>query len=82
MPQTIAKAVCSQVNNDLVKITPQLDDYLCPICFTIAWRPIRMRCKHIFCVLCTIKMQKQKKKLCPLCREVVILEADAGKYSL
>lgn len=78
MPQTIAKAVCSQVTQDLIKITPQLDDYLCPICFTIAWRPIRMKCKHIFCVLCTIKLQKERKKRCPLCRGHVIMDADEG----
>ena len=35
MTETMAKAVCSQLSQDLVKIVPQLDDYMCPICFKI-----------------------------------------------
>ncbi|KAL3426180.1 hypothetical protein PVAG01_02971 [Phlyctema vagabunda] len=76
MSETMAKAVCSQVSHDLVKIVPQVDDYLCPICFTISWRPIRLKCKHIFCIRCTIRMQKEKKMFCPLCRGQVIMDAD------
>ncbi len=75
----MAKDVCAQLNQDLVKIVPQVDDFLCPICFGIVWRPIKMRCKHVICIRCTILLQRQKKRFCPLCRENVILEADTGK---
>ncbi|RDW73858.1 hypothetical protein BP5796_07300 [Coleophoma crateriformis] len=76
MSESMAKAVCFQVSQDILKLVPQVDDYLCPICFSIAWRPIRLRCKHIFCIRCTIRMQTDKKLYCPLCRDKVIMEAD------
>jgi E3 ubiquitin-protein ligase BAH len=79
MSETMGKAVCSQMTQDLVKVVPQLDDYLCPICFTIFWRPIRMKCRHIFCIRCAVLMQRERKRLCPLCRGKVIMEADEGK---
>ncbi|RKF62476.1 putative RING finger protein C6B12.07c [Erysiphe neolycopersici] len=75
-PGSIAKAVCSKVTQDLVQIVPQIDDYLCPICLAIVWQPIRMKCRHFFCIQCTIILQKKKKRFCPLCRENVIMEAD------
>ena len=79
MSETMAMDVCSQVTQDLIKIVPQLDDYLCPICFSVSWRPIRMKCRHIFCIRCTVVMQRQRKRFCPLCRGQVIMEADQGK---
>lgn len=78
MSESMAKAVCFQVSQDILNLVPQVDDYLCPICFSIAWRPIRLRCKHIFCIRCTVRMQKDKKLYCPLCRDKVIMEADQG----
>lgn len=76
----MAKAVCAQVNQDLVKLIPQLDDYLCPICFTIAYRPIRMSCRHVICIRCTVYMQRRRQGACPICRENVIMEANTGIY--
>lgn len=80
MTESMAKAVCAQMSVDLVSIVPQVDDHLCPICFTIYWKPIRMKCKHVFCIRCTVLMQRQKKKFCPLCREDVIMLADTGMF--
>lgn len=80
MSETMAKAVCAQMSTDLSKIVPQVDDYSCPICSEVQWRPVRMKCQHIFCSSCAVKMQKQRRKFCPLCREDVVLQADEGKY--
>ncbi|PVH71849.1 RING-14 protein [Cadophora sp. DSE1049] len=76
MSGSMAKAVCSQISQELVQIVPQVEDYACPICCDICWRPIRMKCKHLVCIRCTILLQRQKKRNCPLCREDVILKAD------
>lgn len=76
MSGSMAKAVCSQISQELVQIVPQVEDYSCPICCDICWRPIRMKCKHLVCIRCTILLQRQKKRNCPLCREDVILKAD------
>ncbi|KAK0106482.1 hypothetical protein ONS96_004110 [Cadophora gregata f. sp. sojae] len=80
MPGSMAKAVCSQISQELVQIVPQVEDFACPICCDICWRPIRMKCKHLVCIRCTILLQRQKKRNCPLCREDVILKADTGIY--
>jgi len=79
MSEDMAKAVCAQMNTDIIKIVPQLDDHLCPICFTLYWRPIRMSCGHIFCIRCTVLMQREKKAQCPLCRENVIMSANISE---
>ncbi|KAE8449927.1 hypothetical protein EG329_007066 [Mollisiaceae sp. DMI_Dod_QoI] len=71
MTGSMAKAVCAQVTQDIVKIVPQIEDYSCPVCYTIIWRPVRMRCQHVFCIRCAVKLEKDRKR-CPLCRENVL----------
>lgn len=78
MSETMAKSVCAEVSNEIVKIVPQLDDYLCPVCFSISYKPVRLTCNHVFCIRCMVQMQKQKAKYCPLCRNDVIMHADSG----
>ncbi|KAH3682424.1 hypothetical protein WICPIJ_006610 [Wickerhamomyces pijperi] len=62
---SIEQIICT----DIIKILPQLDDYLCPICASIAYKPIRLACSHFFCVRCLIKLQRQGENKCPLCRD-------------
>jgi E3 ubiquitin-protein ligase BAH len=77
LSQDFSKALAAQVSTDILSVVPQLDDYLCPICFMIAHRPVRLRCQHVFCIRCLIVMQRGKKDCCPLCREQVVMEANA-----
>ncbi|KUJ10595.1 uncharacterized protein LY89DRAFT_244451 [Mollisia scopiformis] len=72
MSGSMAKALCSQVTQDIVKLVPQIEDYSCPVCCDIVWRPVRMKCEHLFCSSCAVKLEKQKKR-CPLCRENVLV---------
>ena len=62
------------------RILPSLDDYACLICTSIAFKPIRLNCGHLFCVRCLVKMQKQGKDECPLCRSKVVLLADKSEH--
>ena len=78
---SVAKKMCAQLAQEVVSVVPRVDDYTCPICFAIAWYPVRLRCSHIFCVRCVIKMQRENKKQCPLCRDEVVMEADLCKYN-
>ncbi|KAH8555246.1 SPX domain-containing protein [Umbelopsis sp. PMI_123] len=64
----LAKMLYASVTEKLVTIVPQPDDYSCPICMNIAWRPIRLVCGHVFCVRCLIKQQKKHMPNCPVCR--------------
>lgn len=73
---SVAKKLCAQLSQEVVAVVPRVEDYSCPICFSIAWLPVRLSCSHFFCVRCVIKMQRENKKNCPLCREEVVMEAD------
>ncbi|CDZ97748.1 ring finger protein [Phaffia rhodozyma] len=61
----------------LLPIIPSLEDYSCLICTSIAFKPIRLDCGHLFCVRCLAKMQRRGKDLCPLCRAPVLAIANA-----
>lgn len=63
------------ISTDIVKIVPQLDDYLCPICFSIAYKPVRLACTHFFCIRCLIKLQRRNEPKCPICRDPVVMNA-------
>lgn len=79
MAQNLARATSFTISKEILEVIPQLNDYLCPICFSISWKPVRLRCNHIFCIRCMIVLQRQEKAQCPLCREAVVMEATAGK---
>ncbi|KAI1773706.1 SPX domain-containing protein [Hypoxylon cercidicola] len=72
---SVAKDICAQMSNDLISVVPQLDDYLCPICFVVAYWPVRLDCQHIFCSRCLVKMCRKGERFCPLCRADVIMRA-------
>ncbi|KAI1006352.1 hypothetical protein K3495_g1874 [Podosphaera aphanis] len=76
MTGSIVKDVYSKFTQELIRIVPQVDDYLCPICFAVVWRPIRLKCDHLFCIQCIILLQRNKKSSCPLCRGDVVMEAN------
>ena len=73
----VARALSSQVSSQILAVVPQLSDYLCPICFSIAYRPVRLQCGHLFCIRCLIVMQREHKDKCPLCRTEVVMQADS-----
>ncbi|RDW42168.1 SPX domain-domain-containing protein [Yarrowia lipolytica] len=73
---SLAKTMMYVMSERLLSIVPQIDDYLCPICSSIAVKPIRLSCNHVFCVRCLVKLQRKGEDRCPLCRELNVLEAD------
>lgn len=76
----VAKDICAQVTDNVVAIVPQIDNYLCPVCFELAYRPVRLDCKHVFCIRCVVKIQRREEKQCPLCRADVVLNTSGGVY--
>ncbi|KAK6910996.1 hypothetical protein I203_105031 [Kwoniella mangroviensis CBS 8507] len=72
----------ASLTDTLLPILPSLDDYACLICTSIAFKPIRLGCGHLFCVRCLVKMQRAGKEECPLCRSKVVLLADKGSLDL
>ncbi|CAG8571246.1 11192_t:CDS:10, partial [Cetraspora pellucida] len=61
------KSLCYEMEQ-LMTIIPQLDDYNCPICLNVAWKPIRLCCMHVFCVRCLVKSGRKGMRNCPICR--------------
>ncbi|KAK1638134.1 SPX domain-containing protein [Colletotrichum phormii] len=79
---SVAKDICAQMSTDLVSVVPQISDYLCPICFAIAYRPVRLACQHIFCIRCIVKIQRRKENHCPLCRADTVMKASADNLDI
>ncbi|ODA83427.1 hypothetical protein RJ55_01941 [Drechmeria coniospora] len=77
LSRDMAKVVCAHMSQELVSVVPQPNDYLCPVCFSVAYRPVRLDCQHVFCIRCVIKIQRRQEKHCPLCRADVVLHASA-----
>ncbi|KIW94149.1 uncharacterized protein Z519_05465 [Cladophialophora bantiana CBS 173.52] len=73
--QDLATALSFIISKEVLSAIPQLSDYLCPICFSISYKPVRLRCRHLFCIRCMVVLQRQGRDPCPLCREDVVLEA-------
>jgi len=64
------------IGENILPIIPHIDDYACLICTSIAFKPIRLSCGHLFCVRCLVKMQKRGQGHCPMCRAPTVLSAD------
>jgi hypothetical protein len=41
----------------------------CPVCFEFLLQPVKLNCKHLFCLDCTKRLLKDKVKKCPMCRQ-------------
>ncbi|KAI5970278.1 hypothetical protein CANMA_000630 [Candida margitis] len=81
--KSLAQSICYVMQTSVLQIIPQLDDYSCPICTSIAYKPIRLSCGHLFCVRCLVKMKERDRNDCPFCRRTnAILEADSGNLDL
>ncbi|KAK7471160.1 hypothetical protein VKT23_002571 [Stygiomarasmius scandens] len=72
LPRILVQAI----GETLLPIIPHIDDYSCVICTSIAFKPIRLGCGHLFCVRCLVKMQKRGQDACPMCRAPNVLRAD------
>lgn len=73
---SLPHVLLASLTDTLLPILPSLDDYACLICMSIAFKPIRLSCGHLFCVRCLVKMQQRSKENCPLCRSQTVLLAD------
>lgn len=72
---SLPRSMAALMTKALLPVLPSVDDYGCAICMSIAWQPIRLDCKHLFCIRCLVKLQKQGMADCPLCREPGVVES-------
>jgi hypothetical protein len=75
----LPQMLITTLTETLLPVLPSLEDYSCLICTSIAFKPIRLACGHLFCVRCLVKMQKRGQAECPLCRSSCVLVADGCK---
>ncbi|PVU88419.1 hypothetical protein BB559_005574, partial [Furculomyces boomerangus] len=61
-------ALISQLSNQFVSILPMIEDYECPVCFSVLINPIRLRCLHLICSHCMLYSRLNGNHDCPLCR--------------
>ncbi|TKY84847.1 hypothetical protein EX895_005927 [Sporisorium graminicola] len=88
LSESLPHILLSLVTTTLLPILPAVDDYSCAICTSVAWRPVRLDCSHLFCLRCLVKLQRQGKDDCPLCRAPSVvktadrrnMDEDADKY--
>lgn len=78
---SLPRVLVQAIGETLLPVIPHLDDYACLICTSIAFKPIRLNCGHLFCVRCLVKMQKRGNADCPMCRAPSVLIADRCKLS-
>ncbi|KAI0688629.1 hypothetical protein BC835DRAFT_1284270 [Cytidiella melzeri] len=73
---SLAHMLVQAVGETILPVIPHIDDYACAICTSIAFKPIRLFCGHLFCYRCLVKMQKRGQGDCPMCRAPTVLQAD------
>ncbi|KIY45090.1 hypothetical protein FISHEDRAFT_50052 [Fistulina hepatica ATCC 64428] len=74
--RSLSHILVQSITETLLPIIPHIDDYSCIICTSIAFKPVRLSCGHLFCVRCLVKMQKRGQADCPMCRAHVVMRAD------
>lgn len=80
---SLAQSICYIMQTSILTLIPQLDDYTCPICTSVAFKPIKLSCGHVFCVRCLVKLKQQDKSNCPICRhEDAVVKADSTNLDL
>jgi rubrerythrin len=74
---SIARDLHTEIGTKVLSIVPQLDDWICPVCYGMAWRPVNLGCcRSVFCISCIIHLQDEGMKKCPMCNSETILSAD------
>ena len=82
LSESLPHILLSLLSTTLLPILPSIDNFKCGICYSVAWRPIRLDCFHLFCIRCLVKLQKQGKRDCPLCRaKDAVATADASEWN-
>ncbi len=74
---SIAKDLSAEIATKVLAIVPQLEDWNCPVCYSMAWKPVNLGCcRSVFCIRCVIKLQDEGMKRCPVCNQETVMKAD------
>ncbi|KAK3054866.1 hypothetical protein LTR09_004024 [Extremus antarcticus] len=74
---SIARDLNAEIASKVLAIVPQPDDWDCPVCYSMAWKPVSLGCcKSVYCIRCIIKLQDEGMKRCPVCNQETVMKAD------
>ena len=74
---SIARDMYAEIATKVLAIVPQLDDWTCPVCLAMAWRPVNLGCcRSVYCITCIIKLQDEGMERCPCCNTQTVMSAD------
>jgi len=77
---SIARDLHAEIASKVLSIVPQLDDWTCPVCTSMAWRPVNLGCcRAVFCIRCVIKLQDEGMARCPMCNADTVMAADGRR---
>lgn len=74
---SIARDLHAEITSKVLGIVPQIDDWTCPVCYSMAWRPVSLGCcRSLYCIRCIIKLQDDGHARCPTCNSETVAKAD------
>ncbi|KAK3117200.1 hypothetical protein LTR53_001704 [Teratosphaeriaceae sp. CCFEE 6253] len=74
---SIARDLHCEITGKVLSIVPQIDDWSCPVCYDMAWRPVSLGCcRSLYCIRCIIKLQADGVTRCPTCNADSVAKAD------
>lgn len=74
---SIARDLHAELSSKVLSIVPQINDWMCPVCMSMAWRPVKLGCCAArFCIRCVIKLQDEGHERCPACNAETVMKAD------
>lgn len=77
LADSIARDLQAEMGSKVLAIVPQLDDWICPVCYGMAWRPVNLGCcRSVFCIRCIIQLQDSGMKKCPMCNAETVMKAN------
>lgn len=77
LADSIARDLQAEMGSKVLAIVPQLDDWICPVCYGMAWRPVNLGCcRSVFCIRCIIHLQDEGMKKCPMCNAETVMRAN------
>ena len=74
---SIARDLHAEIATKVLAIVPQVEDWNCPVCYAMAWRPVNLGCcRSVFCISCVIHLQDEGMRRCPVCNQETVMKAN------
>ncbi|KAF2169613.1 hypothetical protein M409DRAFT_52140 [Zasmidium cellare ATCC 36951] len=80
---SIGRDLQAEMGTKVLAIVPQLDDWICPVCCEMAWRPVNLGCcRAVLCIRCVIDLQAKGMTKCPMCNAETVMQANGKNLDM